>query len=145
TTQQFPLGLHAREAANLSDWNGDQDNEEWSNLWLQCEAKLTPLWIRQRIEEKDAQLVGERARRQVAERRDQAQQAEIIKRSEMQQELERGRDSALEEIAALKGTVEKLTRAVSDAKAREAEAVSKVAALKATVDEVARARTAAEQ
>jgi TIR domain len=145
TTHQFPLGLHAREAANLSNWNGDQDNEEWSNLWRQCEAKLTPLWIRKRIEEKDAQLVGERARRQVAERRDQAQQAEIVKRAETQQELERARDSALDEIAALKGTVEELARTRSEAKAREADTFIEVAALKATVDTVSRARSDAEQ
>jgi hypothetical protein len=67
TILEFPLGLHAREAANLSNWTGEQDNEDWRSLWLQCEAKLTPLRIRNGIEEKDAKLLDECARRESAE------------------------------------------------------------------------------
>jgi hypothetical protein len=66
--------------------------------------------------------VGERARREGAERRDKVMQAQIAKEAQVQQELKQERDKALDEVAALKATVEKLTRAGADAAAREAEA-----------------------
>ena len=145
TTQQFPMGLYAQQAANLADWNGEVNHEEWEKLRREYEAKLMPQWVRQRMDEKDAELVAERARRQGAERRDKTLQAQIAKEAETQLGLERERDSALDEIAALKGTVEELTRARSEAEARETDTLQQVATLRATVDEVTRARSDAEQ
>jgi hypothetical protein len=29
TAEQFPMGLYAQQAANLSNWNGDQGHDEW--------------------------------------------------------------------------------------------------------------------
>jgi chromosome segregation ATPase len=104
-----------------------------------------PQWVRQRMDEKEAELVAERARRQGVERRDKTLQAQIAKEAETQLGLQRERDSALDEIAALKVTAEELTRARSEAEARETDTLQQVAALKGTVDEVARARSDAEQ
>src|SRR5262249_32926698 len=82
-------------------------------------------------------------------------QAQIAKEVEVQQVLKRERDDALDEVAALKGTVEKLTQARAAATAKQAEAqqalklerdsaLDEVAALKATLEEVTRARADAE-
>jgi hypothetical protein len=143
--RQFPMGLYAQQAANLADWNGDLNHEEWDKLRREYESKMMPPWVRQRMDEKDAELVAERARRQGAERRDKTLQTQIAKEAETQQELKRERDGALDEIAALKTTAEELTRARSEAEARATDTLHQVAALRATVDEVSRARSDAEQ
>src|SRR5262245_43158454 len=108
TAEQFPMGLYAQQAANLSGWSGDYDHDQWRKFRHEFEAKLTPLWVRRQIDELEAELVGERSRREGAERRDKILQAQIAKEAETQQELKRERDSALEE----------LTRARLDAEAR---------------------------
>jgi predicted nucleic acid-binding Zn-ribbon protein len=145
TAEQFPMGLYAEQAANLSGWDGDLGHEEWRKFRREFEAKLTPGWVRQHIDELEAELVGERARREGVERRDKILQAQIAKEADTQLGLQRERDSALDEIAALKGTVAELTRARSEAEARETDTLQQVAALKVTVDEVTRARSDAEQ
>jgi TIR domain len=121
TAQQFPMGLYSHQAANLGDWNGDLNHDEWCKLRREYEAKLMPPWVRQRMDEKDAELVAERARRQGAERRDKTLQAQIAKEAEAQQGLQRELDEALDEIAALKGAAEELARAQSEAEAKQAE------------------------
>src|SRR6516225_965982 len=122
TAEQFPMGLYAQQAANLSGWSGDYSHDEWRKFRREFEAKLTPLWIRRQIDELEAELVGERSRREGAERRDRVLQAQIAKEAEAQQDLKRERDKALDQVAALEATVEKLTRAGADATAREVEA-----------------------
>src|SRR5215813_1049087 len=155
TAEQFPMGLYAQQAANLSGWSGDYSHDEWRKFRREFEAKLTPLWVRRQIDEIEAELVGERTRREGAERRDRTMQAQIAKEVEVQQVLKRERDDALDEVAALKGTVEKLTQARADATAKQAEAqqalkserdsaVDEVAALKTTVEELTQARAGAE-
>ena len=118
TAEQFPMGLYAQQAANLSGWNGDYGHDEWRKFRREFEAKLTPLWVRKQIDEIEAELVGERTRREGAERRDRTMQAQIAKEVEAQQVFKRERDDALDEVAALKGTVEKLTQARAGAEAR---------------------------
>ena len=46
TAEQFPLGLYAQQAANLSGWGGDYSHDEWRKFRREFEAKLTPLWVR---------------------------------------------------------------------------------------------------
>src|SRR5262249_31193678 len=100
-------------------------------------------WVRRQIDEIEAELVGERTRREGAERRDRTMQAQIAKEVEVQQALKQERDKALDEVVALKArqgktqqdlkregdraealkaTVKELTQARSDAEAREAQA-----------------------
>src|ERR1700730_11947007 len=145
------MGLYAQQAANLSDWNGDFGHDQWRKFQREFEAKLTPLWVRRQIDELEAELVGERARREGAERRDRVLQAQIAKEAEAQQDLKRERDKAIDEVAALEATVEKLTQARADTKAKQAEAqqaltrdrnkaLDEVAALKTTVEELTQAR-----
>jgi TIR domain/PDZ domain len=145
TAQQFPMGLYAQQAANLAGWDGDTNQSEWRKLQREYESKLMPAWVRRQINELEAELVGERARREGAEHRDSVLQAQIAKEAKTQQELKRERNEAREEVAALKTTVEELTRARSEAEAREADTLRQVAAFRATVDEVTRARSDAEQ
>jgi TIR domain/PAN domain len=155
TAEQFPMGLYAQQAANLSDWSGDYSHDEWRKFRREFEAKLTPLWVRRQIDEIEAELVGERTRREGAERRDRTMQAQIAKEVEVQQYLKEERNIALDEVAALKGTVEKLTQARADATAKQADAqqalkrerdnaLDEVAALKQTVGELTQAREHAE-
>ena len=148
------MGLYAQQAANLSNWNGDHSHEEWRKLRREFEAKLTPLWVRKQIDEIEAELVGERTRREGAERRDRTMQAQIAKEVEVQQILKRERDDAFDEVAKLEATVEELARARSEAAALQAQmqqdlkqgrdkALDEVAALKATVEELTQARSEA--
>jgi len=156
TAQQFPMGLYTQQAANLSNWNGDCGHEEWCKLRRDYEDKLTPPWVRRQLDEMEAELVGERARREGAERRDKIMQARIAKEAEVQQDLKQERNQALDEVAALKVTVEELTRARSEAEAKQAEtqqglkrqlekALDETATLKATVQELTQARSDAEE
>jgi hypothetical protein len=155
TAEQFPMGLYAQQAANLSGWNGDFVHDEWRKFRREFEAKLTPLWARRQLDELEAELVGERTRREGAERRDRTMQAQIAKEVEVQQALRRERDDALDEVAAIKSTVEKFTQAQADATAKQAEAqqalkrerdgaLDEVAALKTMVEELTQAREHAE-
>ena len=64
TAEQFPLGLYAQQAANLSGWSGDYSHDEWRKFQREFEAKLTPLWVRRQFDELEAELVGERKRRE---------------------------------------------------------------------------------
>jgi hypothetical protein len=155
TAEQFPMGLYAQQAANLSGWSGDYDNDQWRKFRREFEAKLTPLWVRRQIDEIEAELVGERTRREGAERRDRTMQAQIAKEVEVQQAWKRERDDAVDEVAKLKATVEELNQARADAKAKQAEAqlaltrdrnkaLDEVAALKTTVGQLTQARADAE-
>src|SRR5262245_48037928 len=90
TAQQFPMGLYAQQAANLADWNGDPNHKEWRKFRREYEAKLIPTWVRQQLDELEAELVGERARREGVERRDKTLQAQIAKEAETQLGLQRG-------------------------------------------------------
>jgi PAN domain-containing protein len=139
------MGLYAQQAANLADWNGDPNHKEWRKLRREYEAKLIPTWVRQQLDELEAELVGERARREGVERRDKTLQAQIAKEAQAHQDLKRELDKALNHTAALQATVENVSKARSEAEARGAEAAREIAALKVTVDDVTRARTDAEQ
>jgi TIR domain-containing protein len=151
TAEQFPMGLYAQQAANLSNWNGDQGHDEWRKFQREFEAKLTPPWMRRQLDQLEAELHAERARRETAERRDKILQAQIAKEAQEQQDLKRERDKAVDEVAALKTTVAELTPARPDAEAKAErqqqlksernEALDEVAALKTTVAELTRARS----
>jgi hypothetical protein len=133
TAEQFPMGLYAQQAANLSGWNGDHSHDEWRKFRREFEAKLTPLWVRRQLDELEAELVGERARREGAERRDRVLQNQIAKEAEAQQHLKQERDSAVDEVTALKATVEKLSETGAEATAREVEAERRDRALQAQI------------
>src|SRR6516162_6641627 len=139
TAEQFPMGLYAQQAANLSGWSGDYSHDEWRKFRREFEAKLTPLWVRRQIDEIEAELVGERARREGAERRDKVLQAQIAKEAEIQQDLKQERDKVLDEVAALNARVEKLTRAGAEAATREVEAERRDRALQTQIAKEAEA------
>ena len=96
---QFPMGQHAVQAANLSSWDGDLNAAEWAKLLNQVESKLTPEWIRRTLDSMEANLVAERSRRETAERRDRTFREQIAKEAEARQQLQAERDHALEQIA----------------------------------------------
>jgi hypothetical protein len=148
TAQQFPMGLYAQQAANLADWNGDPNHKEWRKLRREYEAKLIPTWVRQQLDELEAELVGERARRDGVERRDKTLQAQIAKEAQAHQDLKRELDKTLDDTAALQASIENLSKARSEAEtvARELqrerdEALGQSQALKATAEELGRIRS----
>jgi hypothetical protein len=120
TADQFPMGLYHQQAVNLSDWNGDHDAGAWRTLQHELKVRLTPSWVRKQIDDLEAELIGERARREGAERRDRILQGQIAKEVMAQQDLKQERDNALDEVAALKAAVEKSTRAEARAAAENA-------------------------
>jgi chromosome segregation ATPase len=151
TAQQFPMGLYAQQAANLADWNGDPNHKEWRKLRREYEAKLIPTWVRQQLDELEAELVGERARRDGVERRDKTLQAQIAKEAQAHQDLKRELDKTLDDTAALQASIENLSKARSEAEtvARELqrerdEALGQSQALKATAEELGRIRSESE-
>src|SRR5262245_42264309 len=145
SVHQFPLGLYSRQAANLSNWEADLEHEGWRKLRGECEAKMMPPWAQRQIDEKEASLVGERARRESAERRDKILQAQIAKEAQVQQGCKGVLGRGLRAMAAAKATIEGLTRARSEAETRYAQlqqdmkrerdsACEELVALKTTVE-----------
>ena len=67
TELDIPLGLYSQQAANLAVWDSDQTNDEWRKFLDALEAKLTPRWVQEKVGLLDAELEGERARRESAE------------------------------------------------------------------------------
>ena len=97
TAEEFPMGLYAQQAANLSSWDGDFSHDQWLKVRRDVENKLMPAWVHRQIHELDAELMAERARREAAERRDNVLQAQIAKEASSQQDL--GGGSAKSEFA----------------------------------------------
>jgi hypothetical protein len=122
TAEQFPMGMYTQQAANLVGWRGDTNDAAWSNLRREVEAKLIPRWVQQRIDELDAELIAERARREAAESRNKVLRAQIAKEAQGDEDLRHERDKALDEVTALRATVQQLDRALSEANARIAQA-----------------------
>ena len=118
TAQQFPMGLYAQQAANLADWNGDLNHKEWRKLRREYEAKLIPTWVRQQLDELEAELVGERARRDGVERRDKTLQAQIAKEAQAHQDLKREFDKSLDEVATAKANLVELSQRLDEANAQ---------------------------
>jgi hypothetical protein len=124
TVEQFPMGLYSTQGADLTTWTGGEQEQSWSTLKQQVEFKLTPLWVRRLIDEMEAELVAERARREGAERRDRTLRDQIVKEAQAQQELRRERDDAQEELAALKSQLEAMQKGKAEW-GRERQALSR--------------------
>lgn len=121
TAAQFPMGMYSQQAANLVDWRGDLNDAAWGNLRREVEAKLVPRWMQQRIDELDAELIAERARREGAESRNKVLRAQIAKEAQGDEDLRHERDKAIDEVAALRTTVQQLDRSLSEANAQIAQ------------------------
>jgi hypothetical protein len=106
TVDQFPMGLYTQQGVNFSDWNGDLADVEWLKLRREVELKLTPRWLQQKMDELEADIAAERARREGAESRDRSLLARIAKEAQAQQELKIERDRALEDAATLKAQLD---------------------------------------
>src|ERR1043166_6371925 len=121
TAAQFPMGMYSQQAANLVDWRGDLNDAAWGNLRREVETKLVPRWMQQRLDELEAELIAERARREGAESRNKALRAQIAKGAQGDEDLRHERDKAIDEVTALRTTVEDLNRALSEAEERTAQ------------------------
>jgi hypothetical protein len=95
---QFPMGLYAVQAANLTNWIGDLDDREWLKLITEVESRLMPRWVRGTLDAFEAELVSERARRDTAERRDRTLRDQIARGAEAQQNLRAELDQALHQV-----------------------------------------------
>jgi hypothetical protein len=104
TERDIPLGLYAQQAANLAKWNGDYTDDEWRKFRDAFEAKLTPRWMQEKVGLLDAELDGERARRESSEAHEKSLRAQISKEAKIQQDLKRERDSALTEVGELRAS-----------------------------------------
>ena len=135
---KFPMGFHAMQAANLASWTGDPADSEWQKLVAQLELKLTPAWIKRNLDALDAELVGERSRRETAERRDRALRDQIAREAEARQQLRSELDQALERI-------EHLTANVQTSDAERSGNSAKIAELRAQLKSAEEQRKSLEQ
>jgi hypothetical protein len=110
TPEQFPIGLYSTQGANLASWAGNPKDPEWESLQREVEARLTPIWVRQRIQSLEARLLADDVRREAIASRDRVFQAELDKQIQAQLELSREKALALEEIESLKAQIEELTK-----------------------------------
>jgi hypothetical protein len=142
----LPMGLYTQQAADLSNWNGDQEHDQWRKFRSEFEAKLMPRWVQQKLNSVDAELEGERARRKIAEARERALRAQITKEAGTHQELKSERDYLLADTAELKATLEERARAFQaqiekeirtqeDLTAERERAFEEIARLKAAIEE----------
>jgi hypothetical protein len=131
TAEQFPMGLYIRQAVNLPNWKGDLDDAEWKKLCREVEDKLTPLWVRHRIAEFEAELEAQRGRLAAVVSRDKVLRAQIAREAQVQEELKQQRDRVVEEASALKTAAEDLTQ-------QRDKALQEVSALNLKVDELRR-------
>jgi TIR domain len=125
TAAQFPMGMYTQQAANLAGWRGDFNDAEWDKLRREVEAKLIPRWMQQRIDDLEAALTVERARREAAESRSRALRAQIAKEAQGDEDLRQERDKAIEQVTALRTAVEQLNQALSKAQAQTAQATQR--------------------
>ena len=92
------MGFFTVQAANLASWNGTLDDAEWLKVVSEIEARLMPTWVRRNIDLIEAELVGETARREAAERRDRTLRDQIVKEAEGRQRIRVELDQALQRI-----------------------------------------------
>lgn len=116
--ESFPMGLFSVQGANLSAWAGDIKAAEWRALQVEVEAKLTPLWVQRVLDEREAELMAERARVVQAGNRDRALQDRISHEAQAQHDLKQERDRAVEEIAVLRARLEEGAKARAELDAR---------------------------
>jgi hypothetical protein len=132
TADQFPMGLYSTQAADISSWTGDLESTEWLRLRREVEAKLIPLWVKRTVHELEAELVGERARREAVETRDKALQDQIVKEAKAQIELKRERDAALDDVAVLNARIEEMSRERAELEARAVQLMERLNASEAS-------------
>jgi chemotaxis protein MotB len=80
-----------------------------------------PRWVQQKLNDVDAELEGERAKRETAEAHEKTLRAQISKEAKVQQNLKGERDRALTEIGELKGAVEERDKALQAQIAKQTE------------------------
>ena len=145
------MGFYSQQAADLSKWNGDQEDTEWRKFRREFEAKLMPRWVQQKLNDVDAELEGERAKRQTAEAHEKSLRARISTEAKIQQDLKRERDQALTEASEFKAAVEERDKGLQSQIAKQADieqglkterdrAVAEVGKLKATIEGLTRSR-----
>ena len=153
--RDLPMGFYSQQAADLSKWNGDKEDTEWRKFRREFEAKLMPRWVQQKLNDVDAELEGERAKRETAEAHEKSLRAQISKEAKIQQGLKGERDRALTEAGELRAVIEERDQALQAqiAKQVEAEQILKTereraraeaAELKATIEGLTRSRRDAE-
>jgi chromosome segregation ATPase len=115
------LGFFNQQAADLSKWNGDQEDTEWRKFRREFEAKLMPRWVQQKLNDVDAELECERAKRQTAEAKEKSLRARISTEAKIQQDLKRERDGALAEVEELRAAGEERDKALQAQIAKQVE------------------------
>jgi hypothetical protein len=119
--QNLPMGFYSQQTADLSQWSGDKEDTEWRKFRREFEAKLMPRWVQQKLNDVDAELEGERAKRETAEAHEKTLRAQISKEAKIQQDLKGERERALTEIGELRGAVEERDKALQAQIAKQTE------------------------
>jgi hypothetical protein len=119
--RDLPMGFYSQQAADLSKWDGDQEDAEWRKFRGEFEAKLMPRWVQQKLNRVDAELEGERARRETAEAHEKTLRAQISKEAKVQQELNGERDRALIELGEFRTATEERDKALQAQIAKQVE------------------------
>jgi hypothetical protein len=136
--RDLPMGFYSQQAADLSKWNGDQEDAEWRKFRSEFEAKLMPRWVHQKLNRVDAELEGERARRETAEAHEKTLRAQISKEAKIQQNLKGERDRALaaeERDKALQAQIAKQVETEQVLKSRCESALAEAAKFKTALHE----------
>lgn len=126
---QLPMGFYTVQAANLTSWNGALDASEWLKVLTDVEARLTPAWLRRNIDQLEAELVGERARREASERRDRTLRDQIAKEAEARQRQRVELDEALQRVDELNELLGKVREDYSMAQSQLLELDARVSGL----------------
>ena len=153
--RDLPMGFYSQQAADLSKWNGDKEDTEWRKFRREFEAKLMPRWVQQKLNDVDAELEGERAKRETAEAHEKSLRAQISKEAKIQQGLKGERDRALTEAGELRAVIEERDQALQAQIAKQVEteqilktererARAEAAEIKATIEGLTRSRRDAE-
>ena len=114
---------NSQQAADLSKWNGDKEDTEWRKFRREFEAELMPRWVQQKLNDVDAELEGERAKRETAEAHEKSlRQRTLEEKAKIQQGLKGQRDRALTEAGERTAAIEERDQALQAQIAKQVEA-----------------------
>jgi hypothetical protein len=115
------MGLFTTQAARLANWSGQGDDPEWQKLLSEIETKSTPHWVERKLAAQQAELNAERRRREAAQAREDAAEAQLAKEIGGQGQLRRDRDHAIGEAEKFQAELAGLRKALTASEAQIAD------------------------
>ena len=124
---QFPMGLFNTQAARLMEWSGDGDAPEWKKLLTEIESKVLPVWVARRVARLDAELKAEGRRRETAQAREDAAEAQLAQEIAKQGQLRRDRERAQADTETARAELAGLKEALDATKAQNNDMAARLA------------------